>query len=237
MAYRLMSLAAVVCALVLAISAVASAEPAAPGTVCHVKVVSDKVPDVTSLEAWKKAFIEPAKTNQDKGIAIWRSVITFQYQDSPPSEFLQHEGLVYDPIKMFNVYGYAMCSPHSAHMDALARSVGFPARGWGPIGSIVVVRSNQADRVFSMFVQGRGPLYAKLSPEFRLPAGTYWQEFDGVRGSTALIGLAGDRAHDSPYLGASELVAVNLDSARAAVMVPEAPGLTGVHPAGWITAP
>ena len=103
---------------------------ALPGVVCNVKVLSDKVPDVSSVEAWKKSFIDDKASNQDKAIALWRSVITFQYQDAPPSEFLQHEDLVYDPIKMLNVYGYAMCSPHSAHMEALGRFLGFKARGW-----------------------------------------------------------------------------------------------------------
>jgi hypothetical protein len=104
----------------------ASARP----TVCNIKVVSDKVPDVSSLEAWKKSFIDDKMTNQEKAMAIWKSVVMFQYQDGPPAEYLHHEDLVYDAIKMFNVYGYAMCSPHTAHMSSLARYIGFEARGW-----------------------------------------------------------------------------------------------------------
>lgn len=114
----------------LGVTSASWAQTAKPGTVCNVKVVSDKVPDVTSLDAWKKSFIKDDMKNQDKALAVWRSVVMFQYQDSPPAEFLTHENIVYDPIKMFNVYGYAMCSPHSAHMSALARSIGFQARGW-----------------------------------------------------------------------------------------------------------
>jgi hypothetical protein len=64
----------------------------------------------------------------------------------------------------------------------------------------------------------------------------YWQQFDGARGGTALLGLGADRAHDFLYLGADELVAVDLATARAAVFVPTAAGLTGVHVAGWIGA-
>ncbi|MFB3891751.1 MAG: hypothetical protein ACE15C_06980 [Phycisphaerae bacterium] len=128
-----LSCVAAVAAFVMAlpVSMVLGQGPSAPGTVCHVKVVSDKVLDVSSLEAWKKSFIEPAKTNQDKAIAIWRSVITYQYQDGPsPNEFLHQEDAVYDPIKMFNVYGYGICSLHSAHMDGLSRALGYPSRGW-----------------------------------------------------------------------------------------------------------
>ena len=138
MVTRLMSVVAVVGMMVLTVPAALSVEPASPGTVCHVKVVSDKVHDVSSLAAWRKSFIELAKTNQDKGIAIWRSVITFQYQDGPsPNEYLHQEDAVYDPIKMFNVYGYGICSLHSAHMDALSRAVGFPSRGWAINGHSV----------------------------------------------------------------------------------------------------
>lgn len=119
-------------ALGLVLSPLRAAEPAKakPATVRNVKVLSDKVLDVSSLDAWKKSYIDGKQTNQEKAIAIWQSVITHQYQDMPPAEYLQHEDLVYDAIKMFNVYGYAMCSPHSAHMTSLARQIGFGARGW-----------------------------------------------------------------------------------------------------------
>ncbi len=124
--------AVAVAAVALVVSPAQAAEPvgARPATVCNVKVLSDKVLDVSSFDAWKKSYIDGKSTNQDKAIAIWQSVITFQYQDMPPAEYLQHENLVYDAIKMFNVYGYAMCSPHSSHMTSLARQIGFGARGW-----------------------------------------------------------------------------------------------------------
>ena len=110
----------------------AAAEDAKPGLVCHVKVVSDKVDDVSSLEAWKAAFIKDGMSNQEKAIAIWKSVSSFQYQDSgAPMEFLTHEDNVYDPIKMFNVYGYGICCYASAHVEALGRYTGLKARGWG----------------------------------------------------------------------------------------------------------
>ena len=34
------------------------------GVVCHVKVVTDKVPDMTNLETWKKAFIKEGMTDE-----------------------------------------------------------------------------------------------------------------------------------------------------------------------------
>ncbi|MBA2482502.1 MAG: hypothetical protein H0V44_17700 [Planctomycetes bacterium] len=107
-----------------------AAETAAPAVVSYVKVLSDKVPDVSNLEAWKKSFITDGMTDHEKAVAVWKTVSSFQHQDGPPAEYLQHEDLVYDPIKIFNVYGYAMCCNASAHVNALSRYLGYPARGW-----------------------------------------------------------------------------------------------------------
>lgn len=112
------------------------ARPAPPGSepvgvVSHVKVVSDKVPDVSSLEAWKASFIRDGMSDEEKALACWRTVASFQHQDAPPVEYLANEDVVCDAIKMFNVYGYGFCSMASAHVATLARFVGLQARGWG----------------------------------------------------------------------------------------------------------
>lgn len=105
------------------------ADRAPAGVVCNVTVLSDKVPDVSSLEAWKKSFLKDGMKDAEKALAAWRTVRMFQHQDAPPAEYLQAEDIVQDPIKVFNVYGYAMCSPASAHVSALARTAGLQARG------------------------------------------------------------------------------------------------------------
>ena len=102
----------------------------AVGVVSHIKVLSDKVPDVSSLEAWKKAFIKDNMTETEKALAVWKSVVTFRYQDPPPVEGL-HEGCVHDAIKTFNVYGYGMCCCASSNIEQLSRYVGLEARGYG----------------------------------------------------------------------------------------------------------
>jgi hypothetical protein len=54
----------------------AAAEPARPvGVVSHVKVVSDKVADVSSLEAWQRSFIKDGMTDAQKAIAVWKSCV------------------------------------------------------------------------------------------------------------------------------------------------------------------
>lgn len=101
-----------------------------PAIVSHLNVVSDQVPDLSNLEAWKKAFLTDGMSDEQKAMAVWKSVVSFQHQEAPPVEFLQVENSVHDPIKMINVYGYSLCSVATAHVLALARAVGLPARGW-----------------------------------------------------------------------------------------------------------
>ncbi len=104
-------------------------EPAKVGIVCKVKVVSDKVPDLSSLETWKKAFIKEGMTDEQKAMAVWRTVRSFQHQETPPVEFLHNEEAVQDPLKIFNVYGYSLCSIASCEVESLARYAGLQARG------------------------------------------------------------------------------------------------------------
>lgn len=108
---------------------VAAGQPVS--VVSNVKVVSDKVEDVSSLEAWKEAVIRPGMTDQEKAIAIWETVLKFRHQDAPPDEYLQSAINVHDAIKTFNVYGYGMCCCAASNIESLARYLGMPARGWG----------------------------------------------------------------------------------------------------------
>src|SRR6516225_3834965 len=78
--------------------AAAAERASSPGVVCHIKVLSDKVEDVSSLEAWKRSFIKPGMTDRQKALAIWETVVKYRHQDVPPLEFLEHEDQVHDPI-------------------------------------------------------------------------------------------------------------------------------------------
>jgi hypothetical protein len=103
--------------------------PEQAGVVCHVKVVSDKVPDMTNLETWKKQFIKDGMSDAEKALTVWKTVRTFQHQEAPPNEYLQNEEAVQDPFKIFNVYGYSLCSIASCDIECLARYAGLKARG------------------------------------------------------------------------------------------------------------
>src|SRR5436190_11329720 len=70
------------------------------GVVCNIHVQSDKVPDVSSIDAWKKSVLKAGMSDQDKALAAWRTTVMFQHQDVPPREYLQHEEVVQDPVKV-----------------------------------------------------------------------------------------------------------------------------------------
>jgi hypothetical protein len=101
------------------------------GVVSHITVLSDKVPDVSNLEAWRQSFLPDNMTDQEKALAVWRSTVMFQHQDAPPFEFLTNEQVVQDPLKIFNVYSYSFCSVAACDIECLARYAGLRARGWG----------------------------------------------------------------------------------------------------------
>ena len=132
------SRAAMLAFLVFLPSSWANEEPRRPGAgqekqvgvVSHVKVVSDKVHDVSSMEAWKRSFIRDGMTDREKALAIWKTVVMFQHQDEPPVEFLHHENTVLDAIKMFNVYGESYCGVAASHVQSLSRYAGLKTRGW-----------------------------------------------------------------------------------------------------------
>ncbi len=77
------------------------------GVVSHVKVLSDKVEDVSSPEAWKRTYITAGMSDQEKALAIWRTVVKYRHQIDPPDEYLQDN--VHDVFKTIHVYGYGMC--------------------------------------------------------------------------------------------------------------------------------
>ncbi|MBA2481466.1 MAG: hypothetical protein H0V44_12450 [Planctomycetes bacterium] len=135
MSHRLISTASsIVSAIAIAsMAAAADAKPSGPpAIVSHVKIVSDKIEDVSSLEAWKKSFITEGMTDEQKALKIWESVVKFRQQSIPANEFLlsdaQHP---HDFIKVANVYGYGQCCCASSHIEELSRYLGLKTRGWG----------------------------------------------------------------------------------------------------------
>jgi len=94
--------------------------------VSHIKVISDKVEDVSSPADWQKTYIKPGMNDQEKSIAIWKTVVKYRHQANPPQEYL---GDMHDVFKTIHVYGYNQCCCASACCESLARYLGFEARG------------------------------------------------------------------------------------------------------------
>ncbi|MBA3846192.1 MAG: hypothetical protein H0X45_06070 [Planctomycetes bacterium] len=112
--------------IVLLIAAVAAAGEV--GVVSNIVVLSDKVADVSSIEAWKRSFITDGMSDADKALTIWRSVAMHQYQNEPPQEFVDNQENVSDVIKLMNVYGYSFCGIAAGEILALSRACGLEAR-------------------------------------------------------------------------------------------------------------
>ncbi|HEX7472602.1 MAG TPA: hypothetical protein VF323_05940, partial [Candidatus Limnocylindrales bacterium] len=111
------------------------------------------------------------------------------------------------------------------------------ALAWAADGSIVVADVSQAGRAATITTVDASAPVTPLTPTFSVAAGSYWRLFEGSRRSFGLLGLAAHRAGDPAWLGADELVTIELATGRSSVFVPTDPGLSGLHTAGWISAP
>jgi len=90
-----------------------------PGIVSHITVLSDRVEDVSSLEAWKKSFIQDGMTDEQKAIAIWTTVVKFRQQASPPNEFRKARSTSMTRSRISTSTVMAQCCCASAHIEQL----------------------------------------------------------------------------------------------------------------------
>jgi hypothetical protein len=125
---RTLALAA---AALIVLSPVARAgDRAAPGArINGLKVLSDRVDDVTTEDNILKSFVKPGMTDAERAQAIWTALIKYRHQAPPPNEYLAADWEAHDPVKILNVYGYCMCCCSSALVEALNRADGREARG------------------------------------------------------------------------------------------------------------
>jgi hypothetical protein len=103
--------------------------------VSFIKLVSDKVEDVSSMDAFNKSFIKPGNTEEQNAVAMFNATVKFVHHESFVNEYLLgSEMCVHDPIKAFNVYGYSHCCCTAAYMAAMARANKMESRGWSTPG-------------------------------------------------------------------------------------------------------
>ena len=132
---RPISLAAAAATAIVAVMAIMAARALAtsvrhaapPGRIHGVLVTSDKVEDLSSLEAIV-AHARNAPSERDKAEELFRLAVKFRHQAEPANEFVEGDH-VHDPVKIFNVYGYCACCCATAAMMALGREAGFKTRG------------------------------------------------------------------------------------------------------------
>jgi hypothetical protein len=124
-----LSLAALILLAPLSALAQVRATPDQGGRVNQLKVLSDKIDDVTTVENTVKSFVKPGMSDQKRAEAIWRAVVKYRHQTAPPNEHLAGDWEAHDPVKIFNVYGYCMCCCSSALVEALNREDGRETRG------------------------------------------------------------------------------------------------------------
>jgi hypothetical protein len=111
------------------VSAQSQEERASGGRVNQLKVLSDQIDDVTTIENIVKSFAKPGMSDQDRAKALWRAVVKYRHQTSPPNEHLAGDWEAHDPVKILSVYGYCMCCCTSALIEAFNREDGREARG------------------------------------------------------------------------------------------------------------
>jgi hypothetical protein len=112
----------------LASPAVAQDSPAA-ARVNNLKVLSDKIDDVTTVENILKSFSKPKMSDAERSKALWTAVVKYRHQAAPPDEQLAADWEAHDPVKLFNSYGYCQCCCASALIECLNRLDGREARG------------------------------------------------------------------------------------------------------------
>jgi hypothetical protein len=116
-------------AIALALAGGASAQKPAGGRLNNLKVLSDRIDDVTTTDNILKSFVRPGMSQARRSEALWRAAVKYRHQAAPPNEFLAADWEMHDPVKLFNVYGYCQCCCSSALIESLNRLDGREARG------------------------------------------------------------------------------------------------------------
>src|SRR5947208_2621599 len=87
----------------------------------NLKVLSDKIDDVTTVENILKSFSKPGMSDAERSKALWTAAVKYRHQSAPPDEQLAGDWEAHDPVKLFNSYGYCMCCCSSALIESLNR--------------------------------------------------------------------------------------------------------------------
>jgi hypothetical protein len=70
------------------------------GRVNQLKVLSDKIDDVTTVENIVKSFAKPGTSDQERAKGLWKAIIRHRHQTTPPNEHLAGDWEAHDPVKI-----------------------------------------------------------------------------------------------------------------------------------------
>ncbi len=98
-------------------------------------------PDLTSAKSIIDSIVTPDLTDEQKAFAIYDLVREYVYhwpaaREGEKTESFEY-GVVYDPVKLINVYGYGYCFQNKCVLEALWQLAGLEARGGGISGHAI----------------------------------------------------------------------------------------------------
>ncbi len=135
---RVIFAAASVFALSLACAPAAESRDSAPAVAAGVKVVSEKNPDASSIEALFKDIFKPGMTDQQKAEAIFYYMVRHSYHHDVPEEPCadntqgrkgnSESSKIMDAVKSLNVYGHAICGSIAWPVNLLHNAAGLKGR-------------------------------------------------------------------------------------------------------------
>ena len=70
----------------------------------NLKVLSDQVDDVTTVDNILKAFTRPGMTDQERARGLWTSVLKYRHQTAPPNEFLAGDWEACTTLRRFSMF-------------------------------------------------------------------------------------------------------------------------------------
>jgi hypothetical protein len=132
---------ATLAALVLACGILALCGRRALAEVAGLRVTNDRGLDTSSIPRIVEQVVKPGMTDQEKAVALWRFACDYNFfwpaPYEPPREDFFAYGVVFDPLKLLNVYGYAYCFQHRSIVEALWEEAGLEARTDGIAGHCI----------------------------------------------------------------------------------------------------
>lgn len=92
-------------------------------------------PDTYDIDSIIASIIKPAMTSEAKALAVYDFMRAYVYHWGTAREYPDRSnydyGVVYDPVKLINVYGYGYCFQNRAAVEALWQAAGLEARSAG----------------------------------------------------------------------------------------------------------